>query len=175
MYAVKISHFSIWTPTCFPIRLWLVAMPNQVQHVRFTSHEVEKQDRWHVDWSRLAGRRFESVLSWLGSVQPKNCRGSSTVLWYNLWPMTPEVTILNYRAPIRLSISLSPPSQQSSEMRKWNVAMCYTVSSIRSFADPNFRLHKPELRGYACLTYEQKVTPLLSYLKVDKTVSAGLN
>ena len=26
-----------------------------------------------------------------------------------------------------------------------------------SFADPNFRLHKPELRSYACFIYEQQV------------------
>ena len=90
--------------------------------------------------------------------------------------MTPEVTILNHRAPIRLSITLSPPSEESSEMRKWYVAMCYReYYQSGSFADPNFRLHKPELGGYACLTYEQQVNPLLSYLTVDRTISTGLN
>ena len=44
-----------------------------------------------------------------------------------------------------------------------------------SFADSNSRLHKPELRSYACLIYEQQVILLLSYLTVDKAVSAGLN
>ena len=37
-----------------------------------------------------------------------------------------------------------------------------------SFADPNFRLHKPELRSYECLIYEQQVILLLSYLTVDR-------
>ena len=63
--------------------------------------------------------------------------------------MTPDVTLLNYRAPIRLSITLSPPLEESSKMRKCNVAMCYTeYYQSGSFADPNLRLHKPELRGY---------------------------
>ena len=43
-----------------------------------------------------------------------------------------------------------------------------------SFADPSSRLHKPDLRSYSCLIYEQVIL-LLSYLTVDKTVSAGLN
>ena len=53
------------------------------------------------------------------------------------------------------------------------VAMKYHESG--SFADPNSRIHKPELRRYACLIYKQQVILLLSYLTVDKTVSAGLN
>ena len=89
--------------------------------------------------------------------------------------MNPEV-ILHHRVPIRLSITLSPPSEESSEMRKWHVTMCYTeYHQSGSFADPNFRLHKSELRGYACIIYEQQITLLLSYLTVDKTVSVGLN
>ena len=88
--------------------------------------------------------------------------------------MTPEVTILNHRAPIRLTITLSPPSEESSEMWKWHVEMCYTeYQKSGSFADLNFRLHKPELRSYTCLIYEQQVNLLLSYLTVDKTVSAA--
>ena len=43
------------------------------------------------------------------------------------------------------------------------------------FADPNSRLHKPELRGYACHIYGRQVILLLNYFTVDKTVSAGLN
>ena len=43
--------------------------------------------------------------------------------------------------------------EESSEMQKWNVAMCYTeYYQSGSFADPNFRLHKPELRGYICMS-----------------------
>ena len=55
----------------------------------------------------------------------------------------------------------------------WRCAAGYHQSG--SSADPNSRLHKPELRRYACLIYEQQVILLLSYLTVDKTVSAGLN
>ena len=94
--------------------------------------------------------------------------------------LTPEVTILNYRAPIRLSITLSPPSEESSEIRKWRhivmMLRCATeYHQSGSFANPNSRLHKPELRSYACLIYKQQVILLLSYLPVDKTVSAGIN
>ena len=32
-------------------------------------------------------------------------------------PPTPEITLLNYRAPIRLNIALSPPSEESFEIR----------------------------------------------------------
>ena len=51
----------------------------------------------------------------------------------------------------------------------WRYATEYHQSG--SFADPNSRVHKPELRSYACLIYEQQVILLLSYLTVDKTVS----
>ena len=40
-----------------------------------------------------------------------------------------------------------------------------------SFAEPNFRLHKPELRSYAFLIHEQQVNLLLRYLIVDKNLS----
>ena len=52
--------------------------------------------------------------------------------------------------------------------------MTYGVMEL-SFSDPNSRLHKPELRSYACLIYDHQVIFLLSYLTVDKTISEGLN
>ena len=95
--------------------------------------------------------------------------------------MTMEVTILNHRVPIRRSITLSPPSEESSEMRKCGNDMTMWRCAIQSIINRD-RLQtlisgyiKPGLRGYACLTYGQQVTPLLSYLTVDKTISAGLN
>ena len=83
---------------------------------------------------------------------------------------TPEVTIGNY------NITLLPPSEESSERHVQEMCRCameYYQSG--SFTDPNSRLHKPELRSCTCLIYEQLVILLLSYLTVDKTVSAGLN
>ena len=117
-----------------------------------------------IDWPSIAitCRRFESVLSWLGRK-------------YNL-EETPRGHCTNHRAPRRLSITVPPSTEESSEMKAcsmmWRCAMKYHQSG--SFADPNSRLHKPGLRSYACLIYEQVIL-LLSYLTVDKTVSAGLN
>ena len=38
--------------------------------------------------------------------------------WSTTMTLTPKVTIVKYRAPSRLSIALSPPSEESSEIRK---------------------------------------------------------
>ena len=46
--------------------------------------------------------------------------------------LTAEVTTVNYRAPSRLSITLSPASEESSEKAcARDVSMCYGVLSIR--------------------------------------------
>ena len=87
-------------------------------------------DMW-IDWpsiGMIACRRFES-----------DCLGRKT----ELQPMTltPEVTIVNYRAPSRISITLSPPSEESSERHVPEMCRCameYYQSG--SFADPNSRL-----------------------------------
>ena len=78
--------------------------------------------------------------------------------------MTPEVTTLNHRAPTRLSIglTLSPPSDESSEMRKWNVAMYYTeYHQPGSFADPNI------ISGYVRLSWEVINACLIIIYSID--------
>ena len=56
--------------------------------------------------------------------------------------LTLGVTIENYRAPNRLNITLSPPSDESSESHVPEIqSMCYGVLSNRIVCRPYSRLH----------------------------------
>ena len=55
----------------------------------------------------------------------------------------------------------------------WRCATEYHQSG--SFADPNSRLHKPELRSYACLIYEQQVILLLKGIPAEFQVIRGFS
>ena len=67
-----------------------------------------------------------------------------------------------------ISITFSPPSQQSSEMACATKlqAQIQSLHQSGSCANPNFRLHrpKPELRSFACFMYEQQVNLLVRYI-----------
>ena len=75
-----------------------------------------------------------------------------------------------------LSITFSPPlGDFKMTCATISKSQIQSLNQPESFADPNFRLHKPELRSYTCLVYEPRLNLLLSYITVNKTVSVGLN
>ena len=98
----------------------------------------------------------------------------------NLNLCSADFNLTDYRTLIRLSITLSPRSEGSSEIRRWHVPSLVInrdrlQTLILGLSRPQQFRHKPELRSYAFLIYEQQVNLLLSYLTVDKAASAGFN
>ena len=102
-------------------------------------------------------------LTWHGTIGHRlgSLAGDLNLTWAEVGGSgRPMTWLLNYRAPIRLRMTLFPPSEfRNTEVKAYasDVVIATKYHESGSVAVPNSRLHNPELRSYAGLIYKQQV------------------